>query len=403
MSAEFGDPAFLDLPPDERRLARPIAGRSAGQNYGFSGDTTDLGSCTASIRKGSKSFHIASLILPRRTRQAAHALYAFCRHSDDLIDDGARRPDTLPKLRHRLDLIYEGTPSDHACDRAFARIAHVHSIPKGIPLSLLDGFSMDLEDRRFATIAEVKDYAARVAATVGLMMSLVMRAGDRSTLARAGDRSTLARAADLGLAMQLTNIARDVGEDARNGRLYLPLDWLGEAGIDAEEFLRDPRFSPALGGVVRRLLAEADRHYRLGHAGIGRLPAACRPAIRTAALTYQDIGRSIARNGYDTVSQRARTTLPRKLALVLRALRPLPMPPLSIAAALAEPADASVAGMVEAAAEACRAAGTRIGSSAAPASGMDRVASILIEVQLRRREDRRLKRLERWEKAARLV
>lgn len=375
---ELGDDA---LPATPRR--------TVAMNYGFTGAMIDLDDCTAAIRRGSKSFHIASLLLPRGTRQAAHALYAFCRHSDDVIDDPARRPDALHRLRHRLARIYDGTPCDHACDRAFARIVQNYAIPKAIPLSLLDGFAMDMAGRQYQTIAAVKEYAAGVAATVGLMMSLVMRAGDGWTLARA---------ADLGLAMQLTNIARDVGEDARQGRLYLPLDWLREAGIDGDAFLRDPRFTPALGGVVKRLLAEADRHYQQGHAGIARLPANCRHAIRTAALTYQDIGRSIARNGYDTVTSRARTSLPRKLSLVLRALRPVELPLEGVA-----PPDAAVAELVATAAEAFALVEGQCRAAARSGSPLERVALIMIDIQQRQRDEQRLQRLERWQKVARLV
>jgi phytoene synthase len=379
---------------DNNQPTQPHPGRSITMNYGFTGDGVDLDACTASIRRGSKSFHIASLLLPRATRQAAHALYAFCRHSDDLIDDKTRRPDALHRLRQRLDRIYHGLPCDHACDRAFARIVQSHAIPKAIPLSLLDGFAMDMVDRQFRNIGEVKQYAARVAATVGLMMSLVMRTGDPWTLSRA---------ADLGLAMQLTNIARDVGEDARNGRLYLPLDWLRAAGIDGDRFLRDPRFTPALAGVVKQLLAEADHHYQLGHAGIDRLPAACRHAIRTAALTYQDIGRSIAANGFDSVTRRARTTLPRKLALVMAAARPVALPPELIKVAAMAPPDAAVAGLVAAAAKAFALTEQANPSMAQSGSRLERVTSILIDIQQRQRDDRRSQRLERWQKVARLV
>ena len=380
--------------PDECSLARPFVRRSAELNYGFTGDGTDLDCCTASIRRGSKSFHIASLMLPRKTRQAAHALYAFCRHSDDVIDDTARGPDALERLRQRLDLIYQGSPADHACDRAFARIVFDHAVPKGIPMALLDGFAMDMEDRRYRTIGEVKDYAAGVAATVGLMMSLVMGRGDPWTLARA---------ADLGLAMQLTNIARDVGEDARNGRLYLPQDWLDEAGIDADAFRRTPRFSPALGLVVKRLLDEADHHYHLGHAGIEHLPADCQHAIRTAALTYQEIGRRIADNGYDSVSRRASTTLARKLALVLRAKRRVSVEPALGLSVQAVPADVSVAHLVQAAAEAFSQQKLQAPPPLTGLSGVERAASIMLALQARSREDRLARRLERFQKAARLA
>lgn len=380
--------------PDANRMARPLLRRSLEQNYGFSGDMVDLDLCTASIRRGSKSFHIASLLLPRRARQAAHALYAFCRHSDDLIDDQARRPDALDRLRYRLDRLYDGMPCDYACDRAFARIVHNHAIAKAIPLALLDGFAMDMDGRRFETIGEVKDYAARVASTVGLMMSLVMNEGDGWTLARA---------ADLGLAMQLTNIARDVGEDARNGRLYLPLDWLREGGIDPDAFLADPRFSPALGRVVQRLLTAADHHYQLGHAGIARLPADCRHAIRTAALTYQDIGRSIARNGFDSVNQRARTTLPRKLTLVVQAIWPVFLSADRAHTAETTPADPAVRHMVTAAAETFQKARVATGPLPQLVASLDTVASIMLRLQQRRREERRALRQERWQKGRRIA
>ena len=122
--------------------------------------------------------------------------------------------------------------------------------------------------------------------------------------------------------MQLTNIARDVGEDARAGRLYLPLDWLAEAGIDADAFLAAPAFSPALGRVISRLLDEASRLYRAGAAGIGALPLSCRPGIRAAGLLYAGIGREVARRGHDSVSGRAVVTPVRKLALLGQAVTP---------------------------------------------------------------------------------
>ena len=125
------------------------------------------------------------------------------------------------RLRVRLERIYAGDPAPLSCDRAFARAVRRHGIPRAAPNALLDGFEMDLRGRRYETLGEVKEYATGVAASVGVMMAMAM--GARSAQA-------LARAADLGIAMQLTNIARDIGEDARNGRLYLPRDWLDEAG-----------------------------------------------------------------------------------------------------------------------------------------------------------------------------
>ncbi len=147
--------------------------------------------------------------------------------------------------------------------------------------------------RRYATLAELRGYAARVAGSVGAMMAVLM--GARSA-------AQLARATDLGIAMQLTNIARDIGEDARAGRIYLPLDWLAAAGVDPDRLLADPRPTPALASLTASLLAEAGRLYARADPGIARLPLACRPAIFAASLIYAAIGDEIARAGHDSVT-----------------------------------------------------------------------------------------------------
>jgi phytoene synthase len=142
------------------------------------------------------------------------------------------------------------------------------------------------------------------------MMALVM--GARSTQA-------LARACELGVAMQLTNIARDVGEDARNGRLNLPRDWLAEAGIDADAWLQSPRFDTRIAAVIGRLLDEADSLYRRAEHGIAALPRDCRPAIRAARLVYAEIGEQLRREGLDSITRRTVVSQRRKLALMARA------------------------------------------------------------------------------------
>jgi phytoene synthase len=119
--------------------------------------------------------------------------------------------------------------------------------------------------------------------------------------------------------MQLTNIARDVGEDARNGRLYLPRLWLREAGIDADAWLQEPRFSTELGVVIQRLLAAADELYAKAEHGIAALPRDCRPAIHAARLVYAEIGRELERKGLDSVTQRAVVSRQRKITLIARA------------------------------------------------------------------------------------
>jgi phytoene synthase len=126
----------------------------------------------------------------------------------------------------------------------------------------------------------------------------------------------LARACELGNAMQLTNIARDVGEDARNGRLYLPRSWMRQAGIDPYTWLANPQFTPALGDVVGRLLLEADRLYQRGSSGIAALPRDCRSAILAASTIYSEIGRVIAERQMNSIDGRAVVGSTRKLTLL---------------------------------------------------------------------------------------
>ena len=219
--------------------------------------------------------------------------------ADDAIDLGNDRPAALAALYARLDAIYDGEPQAHAADRAFADCIGRHAIPKCLPQALLEGFAWDAEGRHYASLPELRAYAVRVAGTVGMMMAVIMGARDQRTLARA---------CELGVAMQLTNIARDVGEDARAGRLYLPLDWLQEAGIDAASFIAQPRFDARLARVVERLLDAADELYERSETGIAQLPVACRPAMRAARLLYAEIGHELRRRGCDSVS--ARTVVP---------------------------------------------------------------------------------------------
>ena len=271
----------------------------------------DLDACNRLLRAGSKSFYAASLLLPRQTRGPATALYAFCRLADDAIDEGPGDAATIDALRERIAAAYAGRPQDHAADRAFSATVRRFALPEAVPLALIEGFAWDAQARRYETFEELCDYAARVAGSVGVMMATVM---DR----RSAD--VLARAADLGVAMQLTNIARDIGEDARKGRLYLPLAWLRESGIDPEAFLAKPEFTPALGGLVAKLLTEAERLYARADSGIGQLPAGCRAGIRAARLIYAGIGHEVVRAGCDSVSRRAVVSKSRKVGLLARSL-----------------------------------------------------------------------------------
>ncbi len=274
-------------------------------------DRDDVAACRALLKAGSKSFFAASLLLPPRVREPATVLYAFCRLADDAIDLSAAPQAALARLGDRLDRIYAGAPADHPVDRALGVVVRGHALPRAVFDALLDGLAWDAGGRSYRTLSELIDYSARVAGTVGALMTLLM--GNRHP-------DVLARACDLGVAMQLTNIARDVGEDARAGRLYLPLDWLAAEGIDPAAFLRDPRHDARLARVTRRLLDEADRLYRRSESGIAHLPLACRPAIHAARLIYAEIGIALAARGHDGVSGRTVVPRARKAALLARAV-----------------------------------------------------------------------------------
>ena len=280
-------------------------------------DPDDLAACRAMLRHGSKSFFAASLLLPAQVRGPATALYAFCRQADDAIDLGVDQQTALIQLSERLDAAYAGTPDPTPVDRAFAATIAAFDIPKALPAALIEGLSWDVQGRVYDTFDELLDYAARVAGAVGVMMALIM--GVRSPAA-------LARASDLGIAMQLTNIARDVGEDARAGRLFLPRDWLAHAGVNPAAFLAGPQASPALSGLVERLLAEAETLYGRAKPGIGMLPFGSRLGIGAAHLIYAAIGRKLGRSGYDSITHRARVSGTEKLVLVLRAAVAIAVP-----------------------------------------------------------------------------
>jgi phytoene synthase len=251
------------------------------------------------LRHHAKSFTWGARLLPRRYRRDAAAIYAWCRRCDDAVDDApdpATAARAVAHLRSELDRIYapDGDVDDPVLV-GFRDVVGRRRLPRVHADELLDGMAMDVGRVRYQTFAELLVYCHRVAGVVGLMMARVMGVTDERVLARA---------ADLGIAMQLTNICRDVAEDARLDRVYLPAELLG-AGEAA---------------AVAELLRRADGYYRSGDAGLVALPAGCAAAIRAARLIYADIGRVIAAAGFDVHAGRARVSSPRKLWLALRAL-----------------------------------------------------------------------------------
>lgn len=272
------------------------------------------------IREGSKSFAGAARLLAPETRESVYRLYAWCRHCDDRIDlqDLGRGAPAAPDKggAARLEELFRSTRRALAGEAvsetpflALQQVVQRHRIPHRHPLELLEGFAMDVEGRRYRTLEETLRYCYHVAGVVGVMMAHVMGAQGEDTLDRASD---------LGLALQMTNIARDVTDDASGGRVYLPLDWLAEEGVEAAA-VADPRNRPAVARVVRRLLGEADRYYRSAGVGIGRLPPRSAWAVAAASRVYGEIGKRVLRRGAGAWDSRTVVGRSRKLLLVARA------------------------------------------------------------------------------------
>jgi len=262
------------------------------------------------LREGSRSFHAASLLLPSAVRADAGAVYAWCRVADHAVDRTDRPAEALQGIRAGLERVYAGRP-EGPVERAFSDAVFRCRISRDVPEAMLEGFEWDVAGRRYENRAEAIDYCVRVGSTVGAMMAAVM---DRR------GPGTVRAACRLGAAMQLTNIARDVGEDARTGRLYLPLEPLRAAGLEPATWLSAPELSAPVRNAVRSLLEDADDLYAAAWPGIEDLPARCRPAIRAAALVYAEIGRKIRDAECDSVTVRAWTRGPEKARLLARAL-----------------------------------------------------------------------------------
>lgn len=302
--------AMADAP--ERFVPAPVRSQDFAARTDAS-EAADLAACRAILDEGSKSFAAAARLLPRRIRGDVAAFYAFCRISDDLVDFSDDPAAAVEELDGRLDRLYAGSPDDDPVDRAFGRVVHRHDLPRPIVDALIEGFAWDAEEREYETLHDVLGYCARVASSLGVIMTLFM--GPR-------DAQTMARACDLGAAMQLTNICRDVAEDAGRERLYLPAALLRERGVDPKHFVanhRDYAGDRRIAEVIEVMLAEADEYYRRADAGIRMLPWDSRPAIGAASRIYADIGRVIREQGCEFSAPRAHTSKTRKLRLLLGA------------------------------------------------------------------------------------
>lgn len=268
--------------------------------------------------KGSKSFAAAARLLPAGVRDQAYMLYAWCRHCDDVIDgqelgfakieaDETSPEERLRTLRVETARAIRGEANDPVFI-ALSRVLQTNNIPARHPMELLDGFEMDVAGRRYRTLDDTLNYSYHVAGVVGVMMAMIMGARERETLNRASD---------LGIAFQLTNISRDVMDDAASGRCYLPADWLEEAGVGLS--VDAPAKREAVAAVTARLLSVADEYYASARYGLRSL--AFRPALAIAAARgiYREIGVAVRARGPAAWDGRTIISKGRKAACVATA------------------------------------------------------------------------------------
>lgn len=275
-----------------------------------------LDECRWMIEKGSKSFSLAAKLFDPATRDAAFFLYGWCRYCDDQIDQvGSSLPSTelasrLRALKDSTAAAFSFTPQQEPVFVALQYIAHRYGIPSHYALELIEGMGMDVRATRYTNLKELLLYCYRVAGTVGLMMAHVM--GLR-------DEAALKHAADLGIAMQLTNIARDIVEDAAMGRIYIPLVWLDEAKIPPDE-IAAPENRAKLAVLTLRLLHEAERYYRSGDEGLWHLSFRSACAVAAARSVYSEISALLLHKGARAWDERTYVTGARKVCVIVGAI-----------------------------------------------------------------------------------
>ena len=282
---------------------------------------TDLAATSReTIQKGSQSFAAAAALFDPRTRADAEMLYAWCRHCDDVIDgqtlgherevlEPAEVEARLVALYARTRSAFAGEPTDDPAFAAFREVARRRALPERYPIELIDGFAMDVSGRRYETIEDTLDYCWHVAGVVGVMMAIVMGV-------KPDDLQTLRRAQDLGLAFQLTNIARDIVEDALNDRIYLPADWLAQAGVPLDA-IAAPEHRPAVAGLAKRLVDAAEPYYVSARWGLRGLPFRSAWAVAAARGVYREIGVKVVARGATAWDQRVSTSTAEKVELAL--------------------------------------------------------------------------------------
>jgi 15-cis-phytoene synthase len=314
-SSDIHSRNFLPLSSYDTLIESMLAKEKIEENPQF--NEADLeaayATCRQTIKNGSKTFFLGSKFLPYAKRRAVWAVYSFCRYTDDLVD---RAKDTTPAELAKsltdwetelLQNFQKANPPTVSHLLAWQHACSSYQISRQPALDLIAGMRMDLTQNRYQNFEELKLYCYRVASTVGLLLLPI--------IGYEGGEETIQQAINLGIAKQLTNILRDVGEDAAAGRIYIPLDEMQEFGYTEEELIK---------GVVneqfRRLIqfqiVRAREYYERAAPGIEKLNNDGRLAIAIASRTYSQILKVIERNNYDVFSQRAYVPTLEKFRLI---------------------------------------------------------------------------------------
>lgn len=274
--------------------------------------------CRQVTQRASKTFYWGSVFLPPAKRQAIWAIYAFCRVVDDIVDEaadekvlrighlrGSRSPaQSIDNWRRALTRLYkQGFAGNDPILLAWDHLLQEYPVPLEPALELLDGVEMDLKQTRYQNFDALRLYCYRVAGTVGLLTSSIFGYEDECALVHA---------VDLGIALQLTNILRDVGEDARNGRIYLPLEEMEQFGYRESDLMAGV-INEAFCALIYFQMQRAEAYYGRSLPGIDLLDADCRLAIRLSGTLYRRILDCIRENNFDVFTTRASVPLPTKL------------------------------------------------------------------------------------------
>ena len=281
-----------------------------------------LDNARTAIARGSKSFALASRLFDAPTRDRAMLLYAWCRHTDDVIDgqilgegrNDDRRPpaERLAEVHWETERALAGNPTPGTPYEALALVVQQTGMPARYPRDLIQGFRIDMEERPFHTFDDTLTYCYHVAGCVGVMMAIVMGV-------KPDERAVLERACDLGMSFQLNNIARDVVEDALNGRRYIPDDWLASVRLEPETFVLDKN-RRQLSRLVARLVFKAEEYEESARYGTSALGNRAAWAVLAAARIYGGIGRKVRKLEEAGLANRVSTTKAEKAQAVALAL-----------------------------------------------------------------------------------